>query len=453
MRLSRSSNAPGNSTALPTQGQPPIWPESGFVVVDSAGCIVSGGHGAFRLLGAGDDSSLVGQPLSGFIPTIPIRATHGGENLAYFPFESHFDRWQLFQTRGAPLEIRFNQLSIAEQRFMVLELRAPSAQQGERALQNLIDMVHSSDEVIAITDTEGMLVYVNREFEHVTGYSGMEVLGHSHHKILGTDQSSDLNTRMWAMLHNGKHFHGLFVNRQKNGQPFYEERTARPFTDHAGNITHYVFSGRDVSDRERVIKRLEYLANHDGLTGLPNRNLFMDRLRQLATHAARNHCGFTLLLLDLDHFKAVNDRLGHAAGDALLIAVADRVRLCVRDEDTVARLGGDEFAIILADADTHDVALIVLEKILSALQRPFVLCGSEIPATASIGVAVYPDDAVGTETLIKFADIAMYRAKSSGGNGYHFHCQRRRSERSPSVDAAQDNKTSLTTGVPYGYAP
>jgi len=415
---SRQPEAPASGRAHGTRAQP----ESAFLILDVSGRILFCSPDASHLLGA-EDKTLKGLSVADFIPSLPLQAATSGYNLAYIGFWSRSEHWQKFQTHRASIEIRFNRLELAGQPFVMLELRSPELNPPEQAFQKLMQALETSVEIVAITNTEGEIEYVNRAFEQFSGYRREEVLGR-HHDLLGAEGASELYAQMWATLRAGKPFQGIFRNRHKNGQWFHEERNIRPFIDHHGRGTHYIFSGRDVSDRERVIKRLEHLANHDGLTGLPNRTLFMDRLRQAMTHAARRESGFTLLLLDLDHFKSVNDRLGHAAGDALLIAVAARLRHSIREEDTVARLGGDEFAIILSDAAILDDALIAVEKISDVLHQPVVIEGQKIPTNASIGVAFYPEDSVGMETLLKFADIAMYRAKRAGGNGYHFHRQR-----------------------------
>lgn len=412
------------TAAMPRQAPAPNSPHSdhAYLILDVQGQVVFCSPDAPHLLGA-EDGKLIGQPVAHYIPALPLQQDTGGYNLAYIGFWAHNAHWQAFKAGRADIDIRFNRLELAGQPFVMLEMRTSPNARPEQALQKLMRALELNNDIVAITDPTGEIVYVNRAFEQLTGYRRDEVLGRNH-DLLGADQSPELYAQMWATLRSGKPFQSVFVNRHRNGQNFHEERSIRPFIDHQGQATHYIFSGRDISDRERVLQRLEHLANHDGLTGLPNRNLFMDRLRQATSHAMRRNSGFSLLLLDLDHFKMVNDRCGHAAGDALLIAVANRLKRCVRDEDTVARLGGDEFAIILYDTALPEDVAIVVEKIIQDQQSPFVLDGYELPAHASIGIAIYPDDAMGMETLLKFADIAMYRAKSSGGNGFQFHRQR-----------------------------
>ena len=178
--------------------------------------------------------------------------------------------------------------------------------------------------------------------------------------------------------------------------------------------------------REAEIKlahaeRVEYLAYHDGLTGLPNRSMFSKLLIQSLGGAQGQSRQQAVAFLDLDRFKQINDTLGHEAGDALLREVATRLTACVRDTDTVARLGGDEFVVLLPDLGNGEYASLVAQKILAAIARPFTLIGQEFRVTASIGIAVYPDDGLDEQTLTKHADIAMYQAKAEGKNTYQFY--------------------------------
>ena len=174
----------------------------------------------------------------------------------------------------------------------------------------------------------------------------------------------------------------------------------------------------DISDRKRAEEQIEFHAYHDVLTHLPNRKLFMDRLRQNLTHSRRAGKSLAVMFIDLDEFKAVNDTLGHAAGDELLLEIAKRLTGCVRGEDTVARLGGDEFSIVLSELRRPEDAGRVAEKIIAAVQRPVMIGSTPAGVSASIGVALYPVDGIDAESLIRNADSAMYRAKESGRNNY-----------------------------------
>lgn len=179
---------------------------------------------------------------------------------------------------------------------------------------------------------------------------------------------------------------------------------------------------RDISERRIAHERLEYLANFDALTGLPNRRLFFDRLTCLLSHCKRYNEQFSVLFLDLDRFKAVNDTMGHDAGDELLREVSIRLRECLRHADTVARMGGDEFAVLLSRIVEPPDTGIVSDKIIASLASPFIIQGKECSIGVSIGIGVFPDHADNAESLLKIADSAMYRAKGDGRNCYrHFN--------------------------------
>ncbi|MEO5362187.1 MAG: EAL domain-containing protein [Magnetococcus sp. DMHC-8] len=177
---------------------------------------------------------------------------------------------------------------------------------------------------------------------------------------------------------------------------------------------------QDISQRKQHEERIQHQANYDGLTGLPNRTLFLDRLQRELVRAQRQDHRVALMFIDLDRFKWVNDTLGHAAGDELLREVSSRLQSCLRKSDTVARMGGDEFTAILPDMARGPFAERVAGEVLSQLVAPFTLCGQEVSISGSIGIAIYPDDAATLDELLRNADTAMYRAKSAGRNGYRF---------------------------------
>ena len=182
--------------------------------------------------------------------------------------------------------------------------------------------------------------------------------------------------------------------------------------------------GRDITARKLAEDRLEFLAHHDALTGLPNRALFADRLQQAVLHGTRNQSKVTVIFLDLDRFKLVNDSLGHEAGDKVLEATANRVQSCLRANDTVSRMGGDEFVILLPDSPQHAIDLIpVIEKIRTTIAEPFETNRQWVTVTTSMGIAIFPEDGGDPESLMRSADAAMYAAKQAGRNGFKFHSQ------------------------------
>ncbi len=206
------------------------------------------------------------------------------------------------------------------------------------------------------------------------------------------------------------------------------EITASPLRDAAGNISAIIEVSRDITDRLKIEellneneKRLLHLAHHDALTGLPNRMLFEDRLKQALRKTRRSHHQLALLFLDLDNFKAINDNLGHDYGDRLLIDVANRLRSCIRESDTVARMGGDEFLILIDEIDAHDLIEKTAQRINNALCQEVIVADFRQPISCSIGISIYPEDADTWQELLKKADIAMYKAKKEGRANFQFY--------------------------------
>ncbi len=212
----------------------------------------------------------------------------------------------------------------------------------------------------------------------------------------------------------------VYQIRDDNGKLHTFSVSGMPFFDQQGMFRGYRGVGSDITDRMTAEQRIEFLAHHDPLTGLPNRLLMQDRFEQAIAQAHRNGNRVALLFLDLDGFKNVNDSLGYHCGDALLKEVAERLKQCVRDTDTVSRQGGDEFLIVLRDLPDADVAAEIMIKLMEQLQQPFVTDGHDIATSVSVGAAIFPDDGWDFETLLKKADMAMYRAKEAGRNTYRF---------------------------------
>ncbi|MBK8015929.1 MAG: EAL domain-containing protein [Betaproteobacteria bacterium] len=286
--------------------------------------------------------------------------------------------------------------------------------------ERLAVAVEQTGDAIAVTDSRGTIEYVNRSFEEVTGYEWSEARGRSMRLVSSGLHGRDFYRSLWSTLSSGNVFRGRFVNRRKNGELYHEEKTISPIRDGAGRITHYVSTARDVSQQVSIEERLNQLANFDVLTGLPNRNLFLDRLAQAITACGRSGKPVGLLYLDLDRFKLINDTLGHEAGDELLRCVALRLRACLRESDTVARLGGDEFTVILRDLQGLAHCRRVVEKIVAGFAPPFDVLGRALYVSPSIGAAIHPQDGADPATLLKHADIAMYDAKNTGRNGFSF---------------------------------
>ncbi len=283
----------------------------------------------------------------------------------------------------------------------------------ERALASSSNgiMITRSDE------DDHSIVYVNPAFERITGYRADEVMGMEGRFLVRDDLAQPDLEHIRSALREKREGSATLRNYRKDGSLFWNELHIAPVQDLAGGTTtHFVSIINDISDRVRYQHALEYQANHDSLTGLANRNLLNDRIEQAIAWAKRNGHVLGVMLLDLDHFKLINDASGHSAGDALLKEVALRLMACVRETDTVARLGGDEFVIILTDLPQPGDVDQIAEKILSTLSRPTEIAGREVFVTASIGVSLYPRDGDHGEILLRYADMAMYRVKEHGRN-------------------------------------
>lgn len=291
----------------------------------------------------------------------------------------------------------------------------------ERVLSKLSNAVTNSGASILITSSNGTIEFVNSKFESITGWQSREVVGQSVEMLTSEEcQDTDKLGRKPSVLCLKDNFKGEVFSKKKSGEGFWSAITVTTVRDERNNITNYVVSGIDISELKEANQKMEKLALFDSLTGLANRRLFQDRLEQSIKNAKRHGNSVALLFLDLDKFKRINDTLGHDAGDLLLLTVAKRLQSCVRSQDTVARLGGDEFTILLNDiTDSNDVTT-VAKNILSALKEPIKLSQQEVIVSTSIGITLSPEDSSHTETLMKNADLALYKAKERGRDGYYF---------------------------------
>ena len=279
--------------------------------------------------------------------------------------------------------------------------------------------VEASVNAVIITDArqpDQPIVYANPAFERITGYSVDEVMGRNCRFLQGDDHDQaglDGIRRALAAEEEGA---ALLRNFRKDGSEFWNDLRVAPVFDDRGKVSHFVGILHDVTDSKRYQEELEHQANHDSLTGLANRNLLGDRIGQAIAFASRGSGQFTLAFMDIDHFKVVNDSLGHGAGDQLLVEVAERLRGCVREIDTVARQGSDEFIILLADTEQLSEQLGRMERIKDSVARPMLLDGQEVAVSCSIGFCCYPADGRDAGTLLRNADTAMYQAKHQGRN-------------------------------------
>lgn len=282
--------------------------------------------------------------------------------------------------------------------------------------------VEQSPNSIVITDIDGNIEYVNSMFTVITGYSYDEVLGQNPRILKSDDTPQSTYDDMWAHLVRGDIWHGELINRRKDKSLYIESATISPVKQSDGKITNYLAIKEDITDKKRAEAYIEKLAHFDQLTGLPNRVMLNDRVTYLLNSAQRNHESLAVMFLDLDHFKNINDTLGHTIGDQVLIEIAKRIKATIRDEDTVSRLGGDEFIMLFPNTDSN-AALNIATKLIAAVSKASLIDQHELIITPSIGIALYPNDGKDFETLLKNADTAMYRVKNDSRNNFHFFTQ------------------------------
>lgn len=372
-------------------------------------------------------AQLEGCEMATLLPELPLKKKTPAFNLAFAESWEHEAAWRKqngLSPNGEriPLEISLKKLSMNTDQYILLGVRpAEETPRHASELARLIENAKAKTDAVMITDTAGVILFINAALEKSTGYSRKEVVGQHASIIRPEFHDAELHGQMRETLQAGNDFRTIFSNRRKTGEIFHEDTHIRPFVDSNGIITHFVATSRALSEPlQTTLLRLQREAYHDALTGLPNRSLFIDRLRQSFAWASRRNEKFSLVYIDLDNFKEINDTHGHAAGDAALRATARSLNASVRNEDTVARLGGDEFALILLNIHRHEDIKFVANKILRSLTHGIMFENRRIPIRASLGASIYPDDGDNGDSLLKQADSGMYLAKSAGGHCLHF---------------------------------
>jgi len=304
-----------------------------------------------------------------------------------------------------------------------------------------------SHEGMVITDADGLILRVNQAFTAITGYSAAEALGQRMSLLRSGRQDEAFYEAMWAGIQQTGAWQGEIWNRRRSGEVYAEWLTVTAVRGGQGQITHYVGTFTDITRRKAADAEIQQLAFYDPLTGLPNRRLLTDRLKQALASCARSHHPGALLFIDLDHFKNLNDTLGHDQGDVLLQQVARRLNDCVREGDTVARLGGDEFVVMLQDlsdslTEAATRAEAVGEKILVALRQPYQFGQLTHHSSASLGVALFSESHHSVDELLKRADLALYQAKDAGRNTLRFF--------DPEMQAAMTARAALEADLRHG---
>lgn len=362
----------------------------------------------------------------------------GVKSALYYPFAFHPQNYYalIFHQFGRRREWReeelgfigvvAKQVEIAIQKIHLLDERRKAQQaiweEKERAQVTL----QSIGDAVITTDAEGNVEYLNSVAENLTGWKNDEAKGKPLpvvFDIINENTGGVVENPVTKCIREGRIVglanHTVLIHR--GGYKFAIEDSASPIKNREGQIIGAVLVFHDVSEKRQLLKQMIHQAYHDPLTGLSNRILFNDRLSLALAHAHRHKEMLAVLFIDLDRFKLVNDMMGHAKGDKMLKEVADRLVLRVRESDTIARLGGDEFTILLPQISHEEDAAKVAQKVLQDFQEPWTIDEQEFLVTASIGIAFYPNDGEDAETLLKYADTAMYRAKDRGRNNYQLY--------------------------------
>ena len=348
---------------------------------------------------------------------------HVGGDTAFFESEHRIrdegGDWRWVRVRGRVIDRDANgkALKLGGTTRDIQELR-----RAERETRVAYEVFRSMSEAVTVVDLDFNFVAVNPAFSRITGYSEADVIGLASNLLDSSQHSAEFYQRVRGIAVRSGHWSGEMWQRRKDGGEFLSWIELSEVTDGNQQRTHFVAVVNDITQKKRAEQELRYLANYDTLTGLPNRTLLSERLSRAIIRARRQESRVAVLFIDLDHFKDINDSLGHAAGDRLLKAAAARLQAAVGPTDTVARLGGDEFTIIVEDLDSVASVEGLARELIGAFGTPLEVDERHhVNITPSIGISLYPDHAMVPTDLLKFADTAMYQAKSEGRNTFEVY--------------------------------
>jgi diguanylate cyclase (GGDEF)-like protein/PAS domain S-box-containing protein len=300
---------------------------------------------------------------------------------------------------------------------------AQPLQENRERLRQAAAVFDCTREGVLVTDREGVIIHVNRAFMEITGYGSEDVQGQRPDMFKSGRHPPDFYRAMFAALESTGEWSGEIWNRRKSGEIYPQWQTIRLIHDDNGQPSQFVAVFSDISAIKNSEHELMYLAHHDPLTDLPNRLLFTDRAEQALASAQVHKRGCALLMIDLDHFKMINDSLGHSVGDQLLKAVAERLGAMFGPGITLARLGGDEFAVLAESCPQLVQAAALAQRIIDGLKEPFLIDGHPLFINTSIGISLFPSDALSVEQLLRNADSALFKAKSTGRNDYALYTE------------------------------
>lgn len=315
--------------------------------------------------------------------------------------------------------------------------------QDQEHLRQAAVVFDCTREGVLVSDRNGLIVHVNRALVEITGYTPQEVLGQSPSMFKSGRHGPAFYQDVFESLKNTGQWHGEIWNRRKSGEVYPQWQTIRSICDAKGQVSHYVAVFSDISAIKNSQTELMRLAHHDPLTDLPNRLLFTDRTEQALASAQRHKTGCALLMIDLDHFKIINDSLGHNVGDLLLKEVGERLLSVFGKGFTVARLGGDEFAVLIENCSQVAQAAALAQQILEVMKGAFLVDQHQLFISASVGISLFPNDALNAEQLLRNADSALFKAKSSGREGYAMYTEELTAHAQYRVEVASDLRRAL----------
>jgi len=395
------------------------------IVVHQDGIVIFLNNAAMELLGARSVEDIIGTKVARFvhpdyIDMVAERIALITENKGSLPLAE--ERLLTLDGTAFDAEVAGRTVTYGGLPAIQLVIRNITARkQAEEGLRVASTVFNTTTEGIMVSDVNNKIKAINPAFTKITGYEPDEVVGKSPSMMSSGRHDAEFYERMWSSLERKGYWEGEIWNRRRDGETFPEWLSITVIRDDEGKVIEYVGVFMDITKRKKDEEQILRQANYDSLTGLPSRSLFFDRLNTILAEARRDHSMVALLFIDLDHFKVVNDTMGHVVGDRLLQLAADRLSACVRESDTVARFGGDEFTVILREVIRAEDAALVAEKIIESISEPFVLDGRETFIGASVGITIYPYDADDVTTMLRNADMAMYQAKDQGRNAFHFY--------------------------------
>ena len=364
---------------------------------------------------------------------------------SYFDDSAQLVRWQqvngyVFALFSAVL-IFFARARLFD--FLGMNPGLKRQRQDQERLRQAAVVFDCTREGVLVSDSRGVIVHVNRALVEITGYPAEEVLGRRPNMFKSGRHGPEFYQAMFKTIDEHGEWHGEIWNRRKSGEVYPQWQTVRAITDDKGLVSHYVAVFSDISAIKNSQTELARLVHHDPLTDLPNRLLFTDRTEQALASAQRHQIGCALLMIDLDHFKIINDSLGHNVGDLLLKAVAERLLRVFGKGFTVARLGGDEFAVLIDSCAQASQAAGLAQQVLEIMKGPFDVDKHQLFISASVGISVFPGDALNAEQLLRNADSALFKAKSSGREGYALYTEELTAHAQYRVEVASDLRRAL----------